>query len=314
MKQIVCEMCGGKDLVKQDGMFICQSCGTKYSVEEAKKMMVTIDNSAKLENALKNARRARENKNYEQAEECYKIILMEEPDNWEANFYSIYFKAMQTNIGNISQAAYSITNSTKTVLKDIKKLDDTIQQNEAITQMSTDISAFVSIMYNATIYSYNSNIKIYKNYSDNDILEPVELEGKIRCINEAHEKILPSTEMLRTFGNELISEFGKNEFTDSINIQCHETALKILKEFHNSIADTRIDTSGLKKYLQKYADDLKKLKPSSEILSLSEKNPLFEDLNSNQTFGCFSEWLKALGYIILAAILFIILRYLKSSF
>ena len=217
MKQIVCEMCGGKDLVKQDGMFICQSCGTKYSVEEAKKMMVTIDNSAKLENALKNARRARENKNYEQAEECYKIILMEEPDNWEANFYSIYFKAMQTNIGNISQAAYSITNSTKTVLKDIKKLDDTIQQNEAITQMSTDISAFVSIMYNATIYSYNSNIKIYKNYSDNDILEPVELEGKIRCINEAHEKILPSTEMLRTFGNELISEFGKNEFTDSLN-------------------------------------------------------------------------------------------------
>jgi len=312
MKQIVCEMCGGKDLIKQDGMFICQSCGSKYSVEEAKKMMVTIDTSAKLENALKNARRARENKNYEQAEECYKIVLMEEPDNWEANFYSIYFKAMQTNIGNISQAAYSITNSTKTVLKDIKKIDDTIQQNEAIKQMSTDISAFVSIMYNATIYSYNSNIKIYKGYNDNDILAPIELEGKIRCINEAHEKILPSTEMLKSFGNELISEFGKNEFTDSINIQCHETALKILKEFHNSIADTRIDTSGLKKNLQKYADDLKKLKPSSEVLSLSEKNPLFEDLNSNQTFGCFSEWMKGLGYFILAAILFIILRYLKS--
>ena len=39
MKQLVCELCGGTDFVKQDGMFVCQSCGTKYSLEEARKMM-----------------------------------------------------------------------------------------------------------------------------------------------------------------------------------------------------------------------------------------------------------------------------------
>ena len=33
-------MCGNTDLLKNDGVFICQSCGTKYSVEEAKKMIV----------------------------------------------------------------------------------------------------------------------------------------------------------------------------------------------------------------------------------------------------------------------------------
>ena len=47
MKQIVCEMCGSKELIKQDGVFVCQSCSSKYSVEKAKKMMVEIDNSAK---------------------------------------------------------------------------------------------------------------------------------------------------------------------------------------------------------------------------------------------------------------------------
>jgi uncharacterized Zn finger protein (UPF0148 family) len=52
MKQIVCEMCGGKELVKQDGVFVCQSCGIKYSVEEVKKMMVEIGTSAKS-NGLK---------------------------------------------------------------------------------------------------------------------------------------------------------------------------------------------------------------------------------------------------------------------
>ena len=38
MKQLTCEMCGSTDLIKQDGVFVCQSCGCKYSVEEAKKI------------------------------------------------------------------------------------------------------------------------------------------------------------------------------------------------------------------------------------------------------------------------------------
>lgn len=40
MKQLSCEMCGSTDLLKTDGVFVCQNCGCKYSVEEAKKMMV----------------------------------------------------------------------------------------------------------------------------------------------------------------------------------------------------------------------------------------------------------------------------------
>lgn len=43
MKQLTCEMCGGNDLIKQDGAFVCQSCGCKYSVEEAKRIMIEGD-------------------------------------------------------------------------------------------------------------------------------------------------------------------------------------------------------------------------------------------------------------------------------
>ena len=45
MKRLTCEMCGSTDLIKQDGVFVCQTCGCKYSIEEAKKMMVegTVD-------------------------------------------------------------------------------------------------------------------------------------------------------------------------------------------------------------------------------------------------------------------------------
>lgn len=37
MKQLTCEMCGSTKLIKQDGVFVCQSCGCQYSVEEARK-------------------------------------------------------------------------------------------------------------------------------------------------------------------------------------------------------------------------------------------------------------------------------------
>ena len=40
MKQLTCEMCGSTDLIKQDGVFVCQTCGCKYSIEEAKKMLI----------------------------------------------------------------------------------------------------------------------------------------------------------------------------------------------------------------------------------------------------------------------------------
>lgn len=45
MKKIVCEMCESTDFIKEDGLFVCQGCGCKYSMEEAKKMMKEVDES-----------------------------------------------------------------------------------------------------------------------------------------------------------------------------------------------------------------------------------------------------------------------------
>lgn len=39
MKLLVCEMCAGNDLIKEDGLFVCRNCGCKYSVDEAKKLL-----------------------------------------------------------------------------------------------------------------------------------------------------------------------------------------------------------------------------------------------------------------------------------
>lgn len=72
MQALKCEMCGGNDIVKQDGLYVCQHCGTKYSIEEAKKLMsgvkVVIDNSGSVQNYLTLAQNALEAKNNKEAE------------------------------------------------------------------------------------------------------------------------------------------------------------------------------------------------------------------------------------------------------
>ena len=102
MKALVCEICGSQDLIKQEGMYVCQSCGTKYTVEEAKKMLiegsVKIDNSDKVANYYKLARTAKDEDDSVNAKKYYELILEEEPLSWEAKFYANYYAAMECKV------------------------------------------------------------------------------------------------------------------------------------------------------------------------------------------------------------------------
>lgn len=104
-------MCGSNDLLKQDGVFVCQSCGTKYSVEEAKKMMVEgtvevsgtvkVDQSHLIENFLDMARSAIASGNHTEAEQyCNKVIEID-PNNYKALLYKGTATAWQSTFANI---------------------------------------------------------------------------------------------------------------------------------------------------------------------------------------------------------------------
>lgn len=102
MKQLVCEMCGGTNFVKQEGVFVCQTCGLKYSIEEARKMMMdgdgapgvpaTVtpaapakpDNSEAVANYLMMSRNALETSNNEEAELYANKVIELDPKNSEA--------------------------------------------------------------------------------------------------------------------------------------------------------------------------------------------------------------------------------------
>lgn len=46
MKKMKCEVCESFSFKKENGVFVCQECGTEYSLEDAKKLLTEIDDSA----------------------------------------------------------------------------------------------------------------------------------------------------------------------------------------------------------------------------------------------------------------------------
>lgn len=147
MKALVCEMCGSQDLVKTDGMFVCQNCGTKYTAEEAKKMMVEgtvqIDNSAFVEKYLANARRARTKGDWAEVEKYYNLVEQNAPENIEAIFYSAYGKLRTTLLDDFSA---KWDNDIEVVKKSISVLDDYFDMEHEPEQRQVIIDAMHDIL------------------------------------------------------------------------------------------------------------------------------------------------------------------------
>ena len=134
MKRLTCEMCGSTDLIKENGVFVCQSCGCKYSVEEAKKMMVegtvevtgtvSVDNQKKIANLQELAQRAREAGDSKTAARYYSQLLLEDPSDWAANFYSVYYDAHNIRLNEIAYAANRVGGILDTVFRLIREEQD----------------------------------------------------------------------------------------------------------------------------------------------------------------------------------------------
>jgi hypothetical protein len=170
-------MCLSTDLLKQDGVFVCQSCGCKYTVEEARKMMVEgvvdvsgstvkVDTSDELANLYQIARRAKDDNNGENAAKYYDMILIKDPTSWEAAFYVVYFKAMECKIAYIKSAAVSVHNcldSVLTLIRDHVKTES--EKNAAVAEVVTRCVMIANMLYNGAKNHYDGiDSEIRHNY------------------------------------------------------------------------------------------------------------------------------------------------------
>lgn len=204
MKTLRCEMCNGTDLVKEDGVYVCMYCGTKYSVEDARKLMiegtvdvtgsaVKIDNSKKLSNLYQLARRATTSADAKAALSYYEAILIEDPNSWEATIYASFLKYKDCKCYELFILANQMMKSTNVALFQIKKYvepSDYCAALRAIEKVSSLCDMFSRFVYdNAIQYYYNaSNPK--GNFKDT---------------------FLAAVQIMYNLGNSLVYYFGDNE-------------------------------------------------------------------------------------------------------
>ncbi len=173
MKQLICEMCRSKDIIKQNGLFVCQCCNTKYSIEEARKMMGDeiansekektaeghgIDNNTvkksqaeELKNLYMVAHRAKNDDNAETALKYYEQILIKDPLSWEAAFYTVFYKTNNCRLMDVYSVASDLARCEKTVYSLIhdyvKDSEDEYAAVNEVTYKSIDVASKLFYAY-----------------------------------------------------------------------------------------------------------------------------------------------------------------------
>ena len=224
MKVLRCEMCGNTGLVKKDGVYVCEACGTKYTQEEAKKMLVEgavsvkgavkIDKMTEEQNLIILARRAYKNGFNEEAGDLYARALEINPNNWE----SVFFKSATGNGGYYpSKPALILSlNLIKTTIKD---------KDEQMKAFYTIVDSAFMELNKTSLYPllrsqfmFESLLLICDNVSEIDesyniVIWKGIVKGAIRILNEWHydQKSLDVGNKLYNWIPELIAKIRKFE-------------------------------------------------------------------------------------------------------
>lgn len=278
MKELQCELCGSTDIIKQEGVFVCQSCNTKYSLEEAKKMMfgnttqtVEIDSTSELEKLYKIARRAKESNNNVDALNYYNQIIVKDPDSWEAQFYVVYCRAQQSSIGGIVVSANSILNCLKPVLNLVKEhVTDKDKQKEVIDEISNKV-------FNIT----QTYFVVAKNHYDNKISDLLKQRNN-KYVQDYVNRCYSSSIILYELGDLLISLF--NEEYSNFAVISWKKAI----EYHNQLMSNFANKEPNQSKINKYADKILKY-DSAYIRPVfkSSKSSLPSNDNKKGFFGRF---------------------------
>lgn len=238
MKQLTCEMCGSTDLMKQDGVFVCQSCGTKYSIEEAKKMMVEgtvdvqgtvkVDTSDELSNLYQLARRAKSENNVENAAKYYDMILVKEPTSWEAAFYSVYYHALSCKVIQIESSVNSIQNSLDSVFDLIAyHLTDEDEKRQACMQVALSSVAAADVFFAGAKSAHDSSLKSFADCYNDDLY--------IKVMSEFFRRTAACSTLLVHLESKLRMLYPANENIKGIALTAMEKANTLFFEFYQAL-------------------------------------------------------------------------------
>lgn len=257
MKQLVCEMCGSTDLIKKDGVFECQSCGCKYSVEEAKKMMVEgtvevqgtvkLDSSEELKNLYELARRAKKDRNWDNAAKYYEMITIKDPNNWEPAFYSVFSKATTCTVGEIHIAGNSIYNCVQSTFELINNtISDKSVQIQAYTEVTNQVVEIIKALNNLARKQFDKYTPQMRDMF------------KEKFFNN----ISPTVCTMYELGDKLDLFFGSDIEANKLSVIAWKQGI----EFERSLIPYLNDSEFIRNNINKYVKKIRKYDSSFEVV------------------------------------------------
>lgn len=240
MKALTCEMCGSTNLIKEGGVFVCQSCGTKYSVEEAKKMMVEgtvkVDKSQDTRNLVQLAKDALDGVNGEEAYSYANRALETDPYNAEAWLIKMKAANLKATLGDMK--VLDVINAGKKAIELSNKEYEKEVYSFYLTKCLNDLQFFIT-----QLEDDDAIADLYLKKLESDV--PYASDETLKCDNVL-KMVLNQADMvvsLRTnvpdslVSNDddikhLVEEIAKQWvcYANSVNNRYHAYGMKMKKE------------------------------------------------------------------------------------
>ena len=206
-KVITCEYCN-QDFIIYDEMkdFMLKNAEQAgYEFEQGRhraqkdaglipgKTQAVIDNSHKINNLYRLARRAFQEQDYKGAQKYYEQILLEQPDKWEPIFYAAYCKAYDSEIEDIERNVQLLKNKLDSTIIFLKQDNETDKEKE-IANIAYLINDLVFHLDTQMVLSLEIHDDPNKDYYEEDRDDVDRHESLLELLDALIIRLAPYTE------------------------------------------------------------------------------------------------------------------------
>lgn len=252
---VKCPNCGAEVNLDESRDFgFCSYCGTKVVQDKIiveHTGSIRVDRSERLNNLYILARRARDDNNSEKAAQYYDQVLQEDPNSWEANFYSVYFQSMNCKIGEIESAAIRMINCEDTILKLINEsVTDLNEKKAALVDVSKRLLNISTILYKSALDNYFGISESIRNNYTQEMLNRCGAAFRISYC----------------FGDHIVAFWG-DLYAKEIAVPCWKDGItghmQLMPYYANKKANKRI--------ISAYAEKIRKYEPHYSVPAIKIK-------------------------------------------
>lgn len=251
MKAIRCELCGSIEIIKEDGLYRCNHCNTKYTVAEAAKLLadVKIDHSEEYSNYMILARRAKQENNVIDAEKYYEMALKIEPNDWEAMFFYTYYSSINTRLSDVENAMQKIVNTTASVLRVVSRTDNGGNTKEIVKDISGSIKA-LGLFYFSVIKEHYQEYRDLSSSGDEFTDRGISIYGMEVSIGFLVEELINDESINKTIVPDLL-EYGISILKDTFITRWEGSVPPRVNELYEN--QVRATSEKIRKYIPNYS-------------------------------------------------------------